>query len=243
MSLPASVEVRLNDFVSELQQLLKAELLSVVLYGSAIRGDFVQGTSDVNLLIVLQRLGRAQRKILAEPVQRAWREARIEPMVLSWEEMRRSADVFPLTFRAIQRHYKIVYGQKDFVKQIFCHPEHLRLACEREAKTMVVRLRRLYLLRAGLRPALRETMVTNINPFLRLIRNALELTGKDPSEEVEQMLVLAQKHIKMPPDTLFRIWTLRFTDRPLEPEQLHQLFEDFLDCASGLAAYVDRLGS
>ena len=131
---------------------------------------------------------------------------------------------------------------QDVLEDIFVHDEHLRLACEREAKQMVLRLRQLYMLRAGLRPALRETLISTINPFLRLLAVALQLTGKNPPEELDQMLELASRQLDIPGDALLKVWSLRFSTHPTEEAILTGLYEQFIECAVGLASYVDRLG-
>ena len=52
-----------------------------MLYGSAVAGDFVAGTSNYNVLVVLDRLGLAELNALAKPVLR-WAKAGHRPPLL-----------------------------------------------------------------------------------------------------------------------------------------------------------------
>ncbi|MGE0489044.1 MAG: nucleotidyltransferase domain-containing protein [Vulcanimicrobiota bacterium] len=240
-SVPITVWKPLETCLEELKSILSQDLLAVVLYGSAARGDFAAGTSDLNLMVVTRSFSTHQLREVTATIQAAWRAVRLDPFILTLEELRRSADVFPLRYHEIKSCYRLLAGE-DVLEDIFVHDEHLRLACEREAKQMVLRLRQLYMLRAGLRPALRETLISTINPFLRLLAVALQLTGKNPPEDLEQMLELASRELEVPADALFRVWSLRFSTQPTEEAILTGLYEQFIECAVGLASYVDRLG-
>lgn len=238
--LPPDIRQALTQFVDTLEQTFKSGLLSVVLYGSAARGDYVPASSDINVMVVLKEFDIPQLQRIVGPVQWARSEVRLEPFILTLEELRRSADVFPLKYMEIKRGYEVLAGE-DLMSLIFVHSEHLRLACEREAKSMVLRLRQMYMLRAGLRPALREALIQHSNPFLRLAENALELTGKEVPEDREQMIELASQVVALEADVLFRLWTLRFATNPPDQSTLTQLYEGLIRNAVTLASYLDRL--
>ena len=67
----------LKILLDQLGQALGSGLRSVVLYGSAARGDYEPGTSDLNLILVLDTLSPAVLEQLS-PALRRW-ESRRQP--------------------------------------------------------------------------------------------------------------------------------------------------------------------
>ena len=63
---------QLGRLVADLEGALGERLVSVVLYGSAARGDYQEKTSDFNLLLVLRDLEPAPLEALS-PARRRWR--------------------------------------------------------------------------------------------------------------------------------------------------------------------------
>src|SRR5262249_30616320 len=69
---------------------------SAVLYGSAARGDFVPGWSDINLMVVVDALAREALRGLG-PGLGEWRKAAGEPpLLITRPEWARASDVFPI---------------------------------------------------------------------------------------------------------------------------------------------------
>ena len=58
----------IEEMLHGLRTAVGTDLRSVVLYGSAARGDYEKSTSDLNLLIVLDRLNPATLEQLKGPV-------------------------------------------------------------------------------------------------------------------------------------------------------------------------------
>ena len=67
-----------EQLLKELQEAIGPGLKSVVLYGSAASGDFVQGVSAYDVLIVAEKLGASELAALSVPLAR-W-EAAGNPM-------------------------------------------------------------------------------------------------------------------------------------------------------------------
>jgi len=90
-----STEAKLKELVSRLKEAAAANLESVILYGSAARGNFHPDHSDLNVLCVLGSLAVEELGRVA-PVVRWWVVEQQQPVPLFFtaEELRQSADVF-----------------------------------------------------------------------------------------------------------------------------------------------------
>src|SRR4051812_9639228 len=107
----------LDLIVEKLRQALPAELVSVILYGSAATGDHQDKFSDYNVLCVLSRIAPEQLRA-TEPVFRWWREqGNPAPLLLTEDEIRSSADCFAIEFHDIREHHRMLYG-KDVVADL-----------------------------------------------------------------------------------------------------------------------------
>lgn len=185
---------RAAAFAEQLAALYGDDLVSVVLYGSAARGGFRQGASDLNLLVVLEKLDleRLQR---ATGTTRNWiAEGNPPPLMLSRSEWSGSADVFPLEYSDIKDGHVLLFGE-DLFSTIRIDPEHLRLQTEHELRSKKIQLRE-GLLVTGPGQEADQLLVRSLSAFLTLFRAMLRLSGRnvprDPSAVIEAVAALTR---------------------------------------------------
>ncbi|MGB7024132.1 MAG: nucleotidyltransferase domain-containing protein, partial [Candidatus Acidiferrales bacterium] len=85
------MEELLQQLKERLQQAACANLKAIVLYGSAVTGEYRKQHSDLNILCILERTGTPELEALHETV--AWwkRKGFDAPQVFTQEELRASA--------------------------------------------------------------------------------------------------------------------------------------------------------
>ena len=135
-----------EKLAEELANALGDALVSAVAYGPP------EATPGVvpSLLVVLAEVSSDNLALMRKPIADALKKEAIGVMTLTENELKRSADVFPIKFRAIRRNGKTLHG-KDLVQKMEIRDSHLRLRCEQELKNLSLRLRQRYL--QGLRTA------------------------------------------------------------------------------------------
>src|SRR4051812_13160865 len=100
----------LKALVAKLESALHDRLVSVILYGSAASGAHDEKFSDLNVLCVLKRI-TPRELIEAEPILRWWRDSKHpELFLMTEEEVFASADSFPIEFRDMKQHRRVLYG-------------------------------------------------------------------------------------------------------------------------------------
>lgn len=141
--LHVSAEARkaLDALVAGLRSALADKLVGVLAHGSAVRGGWTEGRSDVDILVILRDGGLATLEAIANPLRIARNSARIECMLLTEAEIPRAADAFPVFYDDVKRHRAIVHGSDPFAK-LEIHDEHMRLRVEQELREVQIRLRR-----------------------------------------------------------------------------------------------------
>src|ERR1700683_2495898 len=108
-------EKKINDFVSRLRTAAGANLESVILFGSAVAGDFHPEFSNVNLFCVLRDSSFAALQALSPAVK--WWDAQKQPapLFMTRDEIEHSTDVFTIELLDMQQHHRVLFGE-DVVK-------------------------------------------------------------------------------------------------------------------------------
>lgn len=166
----------LRRMVDSLVAGLGPRLQSIVLYGSAARGDYQKATSDYNLLLVTHDLEPATLEAAA-PILRRWvRGGQPMPRLFSPRLIAQSADVFPIEFLDLQSHRVVLHGRDPF-EGVVIGTAHLRLQCERELREKLMRLREGYVQAGGRARPMRRLLTDSYTTFAALFRGCLHLLG------------------------------------------------------------------
>ena len=177
------MEGKLSELVSRLKEAAGKNLESVILYGSAARGTYKPGASDLNVLCTLVTIDVSELQLLS-PVVNWWTHEMKEPAPLFFltEELERSTDVFAIESLDIKRGHRVLFG-KDPVANLEVPMNLHRVEVERDLRMTLLRLRQ-HLLHAG-RNEMEATAVLKktISGVLTLLRHTLLAFGEEPPAE------------------------------------------------------------
>lgn len=233
-------EQLLNDLVQQLRDDLGDDLHSVVLFGSAVTGDFQENVSDLNVLCVLKVVGTAQLEKAYPSVDRWMKKKQPTPTFLSLEEIRNAHDAFAIEFLDIRAAYKILHGE-DVISAISVDPAHHRHQVEHELRSRLLRLRERFLALQKDRRQLIQLMVDSIPTFSTLFRHALILGGEEPPVKKREIFRRAAVRFSISAEPFETLLDVRATDRRLKDAEIRPLFEDYLSEITRAAKHVDRL--
>jgi hypothetical protein len=132
------LDPRIAAVAAQLREKLGENLFSCCLYGSAVRGNAVQGVSDLNLLIVLSTSSATAHQAIAGILSHF---ADVDPFVVAKTGLERTARCFATKFASIQRNYHVLHGADPFAGMTI-DPSLERLMCEQALRN--VRLRSTY---------------------------------------------------------------------------------------------------
>jgi hypothetical protein len=199
----------------------------------------VPGTSNYNVLLVLDRLGVAELAALSKPASRWAKVGNRPPLLFTPGQLASSADVFPIELLDMQQSHRLLFGE-DLLAGLTIQPEHLRLQLERELKTQLLALREGYLLTGGKPKIVAELLTSSIAGFLVLFRAALRLYQSDvPPHKTESLKLLAE-HVAFDPRPLLEIDALKHRRRKLRDLAPLLLFESYLMTIEQIIEAVDR---
>ena len=177
----------LEELVQQLRTAYRDHLSAVVLYGSGASSDYVEGKSDYNVLVLLDRID-VSTLAAASAVARAWREfGNPPPMTMTVDEWRRSADVFPMEYTDILQRHRVLFGAPPF-EGIAVSREHLRLQLEQQVMGKLLRLRQGALLAGSEGKRQRELISDSLSTIMVLFRAVLRLKGEEPPTDTAALV-------------------------------------------------------
>jgi predicted nucleotidyltransferase len=225
-----------DPFLTEIDRALGAGY-SAVLYGSAARGDFIPGRSDINLMLVLDQLTPAVLRSLSRGFT-AWRKAVHEsPLILSRSEWSRASDVFPIEITDMRLSYQILRGS-DPLDGMQVDRTDLRKALEREFRGKLLRLRQGYATHAPDPAALGSLGLQSAATILVLLRGMLTVIGMPVPTDGAELVKAAAAAVGFETEHLLHVVRHR-ADREWRcpaPE-----FENYMNAVEQTAGFVDQL--
>ena len=186
-------EKQIAEFVTKLRDAAKDNLLGVILFGSAVAGDFHPEYSNVNLLCVLRDTSYTALQAVAPAVK--WWDAQKQPppLFMTRREVERSADVFTIELLDMQQHHRVLFGE-DIVQKLSIPPNLHREQVEYELREKLTLLRQHLLLALGNDSRLWEVLLRSVSSFATLFRHVLIVLGDEaPVGKRESVQALAAK--------------------------------------------------
>ncbi len=222
---PALLELKAN-----LEKSLGRNLASFAVYGSAVRGGFAPGVSDIDVIVVLADTATKELVACSDPLLLARHSGRIEAMILKEEEIPHAADVFPLFYDDIQGCHAILSGSDPF-RDLVIKDAHRRFRIEQELREVKIRMRRAVCDTRGDDHLLAGAISRKVKQIRGPLYALLALQGRKGPDTIEAVLLdFGKRHgIDLAP--------LLLAEK--DPVVAHAAFRKMLDVA---IEDVDRLG-
>jgi len=171
------MEAKLTEFVNRAKTAALDNLKAIVLYGSAVTGEFSAKHSDLNILCLVEHAGSGELEALHGAAEWWTREGNPAPIVFTLDELRRSADVFAIELLDMKHRHRMLYGE-DFLAGIEVPMGFHRLQVERELRTDWLRLRQAILAAPSKKKVHLNIMLASVSAFCALFRHALVALGQ-----------------------------------------------------------------
>ncbi len=171
------METKLSELVARLKSAAGENLKAVVLYGSAVTGEFQEKHSDLNILCIVERATVVELERLHGVAEWWVGQKNPAPLILTHDELVRSADVFAIELLDMKHHHRMLLGA-DFLEQMEVPLRLHRLQVERELRTNWLRLRQGILAAPPKKKAHLGIMLSSVAVFCTLFRHALIALGQ-----------------------------------------------------------------
>ena len=187
LDLPEEVQETLELYLTQLQKDWGTDLEGVLLFGSAARGDFIAGRSNLNIMVIVRHLpvDGLQR---AGKLHRQWGKHRIvAPLMMTQEDLNRSYYLFPLEYLQIHDHHVLLAGRNPFAGWQIDNTQ-LGWQCEQEIQANLFRLRQRFVEGEGRPEAIQALLILSITAILPCLRGMLRVLGQTSKGRDEHIL-------------------------------------------------------
>jgi predicted nucleotidyltransferase len=231
---------RAQEFAREVAEVYGSDVRSIVLYGSAAREQFHEGSSDLNVLVLLRQVDAGVIRRGAALARRWVEQGNPPPLLLAEEELRRSLDIFAIEYSDIRDAHRVLHGDDPFA-ELEVRSEHLRLQCERELKSALIQLREWYLLTATEPEQLGQLLRRSVSTLLVLFRTVLRLSGDAVPRSAEEVVQATSSRVGFAPEPLLEILRARRSGEALQPAADDPLVDGYLEAVARTVGYIDGL--
>lgn len=238
--IPEKPDEIFDEFTADYQKVYGEDLVSIILYGSGARGEYVKGVSDINFLIVLVEISIGQLTKAISLIGK-WRKRNVAPPLFLTEGYIASAlDTFPIEFLDMQAAYRVVVGD-DVLAGLSFNNENLRQECERELRGKFLRLQHAYLEVSGQEQELRTLVRQSMTTFASIFRGLLALQHIPVPLGRQEILIKATEVFGTDREVFQRLsaWCTGKTKFKTNEERI-TLFGQYVEQISHLIEVVDR---
>jgi hypothetical protein len=229
-TLPPAIQTALNAATAALKKALGENLHSLLLYGSAVRGNLQAGVSDLNLLILLEESTPDAHAAIAEAIRGP---VRIEPFILGRALLARSIQAFAVKFLSIRRNYRVLHGADPFT-DLRIDEGLARFLCEQAVRNLRLRCVRAFVVLGQDRPRYSGFLARLTSALFTGLAEALRRVSIDLPRSYEERIPLFEKTFAADASVLRDLLALKAGSRVLsaaETKEVHARLFKLLDAA------------
>lgn len=224
--LPDDMQQALRTYVKRVSQLLGPALESLAVYGSVVRDEYVQGRSNLNVLLCVEHLDGERLRTLT-PLLAKWKREQILTLVLTGAELQTWGTHFPLEFSDLIEDHILMAGRNPFAG-LRSDQRAMEAAVARDARENVLRLRQRYVEGGASEESaliLLPLSVTAVGACMRGLCRVWALSG---TNKTDAAITAVCQRLGVDPAPLLEAWALRCG--LISPGQLEipRLFDRYL---------------
>ena len=238
--LPDETQKLLQTYVKEVKGVFGDQMEGLLLYGSAVRGEFLRGRSNLNILLLVSSYDSAVLKQYSLLHRRWSKEQIVVPLFLTEEELRMSAAVFPLEFLEIQEQHRVLDGRDPFIG-FHVKTDRLREAVVQGLTSHIVRLRQRYVEGGGSDEAITILLPLSITSTIPLLRGVRRLLGRPPLSHSDAVISDVGDQLKLDLQGLLDVWLFKRGQISPGPHEVPRLFDRYLQATILVTRAVEQL--
>lgn len=237
--LPEGTHKRLRSYVQDVVTAFGDQLEAVLLYGSAARGDFLPGRSNLNVLLVVSscELSVLNRYV---PLHAKWgKEQIVAPLFLTGDDLRASSVIFPLECQDILDCHRLLWGKDPFIGLRVDH-RHLAGEVLQGLRGNLVRLRQRLVEGEATGEAMTILLGLSITSLLPVLRGVQRLLDRPVLFDGEALLNDLETCCEIDLAALREAWSLKRGHRSPGRLEVPRVMGRYLDGLGRFVAWVER---
>lgn len=162
----------LDKLVESLKKELGENLTSIIAFGS--QANVEDAKNNLNIMIVTNTLSAENLYAISKPIQKWVKAKNPIPVIMNRDEWYSSFDVYAIEYSDIKGNYRLIYGE-DLVQSISINKYFLRLECEAELKSLLLKYKNNFLMNIRSDKEMKKLLSHVIKTLLVIFRSVLRL--------------------------------------------------------------------
>jgi len=236
--LPDEYQQHLRTYVKDVQRVYGDVLEGVLLYGSAVRGEFLPGRSNLNIVLVVKSATAEQLKKYGALHRRWAKEQIVVPLIVTQAEMPAMSMAFPLEYLEIQEYHRLLAGQDPFVG-FKIDQRHARAEVLQSLRGNLLRVRQRFIEGGGTEEAVTILLPLSLTAILPVLRGVQRLVGMPVLSQGEPLLADLESFLSVDLSGLRDAWLLKRGQISPGQKEIPRLMERYLESFERLVQAVE----
>ena len=236
--LPDEYQQHLRAYVKDVQRVYGEALDGVLLYGSAVRGEFLPGRSNLNIVLVVKSTKAEQLKKYSALHRRWAKEQIVVPLFVTQADLPAMAVVFPLEYIEIQEQHRLLVGQDPFVG-FKADQRHLLAEVLQGLAGNLLRVRQRFIEGGGTEEAITILLPLSLTAVLPCLRGVQRLVGRPVLSQGEPLLAEFETLLSIDLSGLRDAWLLKRGQISPGQKEIPRLMERYLESLEQLVQAVE----
>jgi len=225
--LPDDTQRIVQAYAKDVKQAFGERVEALLIYGSAVRGEFLLGRSNLNMLFLMASYNSEVLRTYA-PLHKRWnKEQIVVPLFLTEQELNDSAGLFPLEFLEIQDWHRVLGGRDPFVGY---HINTSRLGDQvlQGLAGHALRLRQRYAEAGGADDAVTILLPLSVTSIVPLLRGFQRMLNRPVSPHSDAVVSDIAGHFKIDLQGVLDALALKRGQISPGPGEVPRLFDRYL---------------
>jgi len=230
----------IDEFVKRLRDADGPNVESVILFGSAVAGDFHPGLSNLNVLCILGDSSFAALQRLAAAAKWWDKQKQPPPLCMTRRELERSTDVFTIELLDIKQHHRVLFGA-DVLSGLGIPMDLHRVQVEYELREKLILLRQHVLIADGNDSRLWELLLRSVPSFSTLFRHALIALGDSSQSARRDAVQVLSRRLGFDASSMLQVLDAREKKVDRGKLNIRDLVAKYMAAIEQVTAAVDTL--
>ena len=236
--LPDGTQKLLKSYVKDLLKVYGNELESIILYGSAVRGEFLPGLSNLNVLLILSSYDLSILKQY-DSVHKRWsKEQVVVPLFLTKADLESASTAFPLEYQDILDCHRLLWGHDPFVG-LKIDARYLAAEVVQGLRGNLLRLRQRLVEGRSTEEAITILLPLSITALLPVLRGLQRLLGRPVMTHGEPLLKDVEAYLEIDLTGLRDALALKRGHISPGQKEIPRLMNRYIECLTRLVSTAE----
>lgn len=228
----------LDKLIESLKAELGKNLTSVIAFGS--KANVEDAKNNLNLMIVTNTLNAENLYAISKPIQKWVKAKNPIPVVMNRDEWYSSFDVYAIEYADIKENYRLIYGE-DLVPTIFIDKHFLRLECETEIKSLLLKYKNNFILNIKSDKEMKKVLDKVIKTLLVIFRSVLRLHNCAVPYRAVDIIEFVSNYISFNKIVMLKLAKVKFENEYYTKQELMYIEAELVNDLQNILKQIDAM--